>query len=143
MSYIGFQELAEEQEGRPGGGEAIFQWGDGTLITLTDMNKILEVLLGQEHPKIMTRAFRPALPSILAREGTSEEMLKALGWWTIQTYLHYVQAGRNGDWKGWLAAEASQDGYIMSYLQELQSQSSPAKRVKKRWWRTSKHFCQD
>ena len=47
--------------------------GNWTLITLTDVNKILEMLLGQKHPKIRTRAFRPALPSISAREGASEE----------------------------------------------------------------------
>ena len=48
------------------------------MITLTDINKILEVLLDKETPKIAMRAFRPALPSILARERASEEMLKAL-----------------------------------------------------------------
>ena len=48
------------------------------MITLTDINKILEVLLDKETPKIAMRAFRQALPSILARERASEEMLKAL-----------------------------------------------------------------
>ena len=33
------------------------------------MNNMLGVLLDKELPEITTRAFRPALPSILAREG--------------------------------------------------------------------------
>ena len=47
-------------------------------------------------------AFRPALPSILAREGALEEKLKALGRWSSKTYKHYVKEGRTGDWKGLL-----------------------------------------
>jgi hypothetical protein len=43
------------------------------------MNKILAMLLPGMNPKITTRAFRPVLPSILTREGASEDMLKALG----------------------------------------------------------------
>jgi hypothetical protein len=48
------------------------------------------------NPRISTRAFCPALPSILACEGASEDMLKALGRWTSKTYLHYVHEGRTG-----------------------------------------------
>ena len=86
----------------PVGGKPIFQWGDGSLVTLDDMNRILVVLLPGMHPRITTSAFRPALPSILAREGASEAMLKALGRWTSRTYLHYVREGRTGDWRGLL-----------------------------------------
>ena len=58
------------QKGRKGGiigGRPVFTWKEVSLITLEDMNHILGVLLDKEHPKITTRAFRPALPSILAR----------------------------------------------------------------------------
>ena len=72
------------------------------MVTLGDLNCVLGILLDKENPKITTRAFRPALPSILAREGASKEMLKALGRWTSKTYLHYVREGRTGDWKGLL-----------------------------------------
>ena len=84
------------------GGSPIFTWKDGSLITLGDMNKMLGVLLAKEEPKITSRAFRPALPTILAREGASEEMLKSLGRWTSSTYLHYVREGKTGDWRGLL-----------------------------------------
>ena len=66
------------------------------------MNTMLGVLLDKEVPKIRTRAFRPALPSILVREGASEEMLKSLERWTSSTNLHYVREGKTGDWKGLL-----------------------------------------
>ena len=67
-----------------------------------DMNTKLGILLDKEEPKITTRAFRPALPSILVREGASEEMLKSLGRWTSSTYIHYVREGKTGYWKGLL-----------------------------------------
>ena len=84
------------------GGTPVFTWKDGSLITLGDMNTMLGVLLAKEVPKITTRAFRPALPTILAREGASEEMLKSLGRWTSSTYLHYVREGKTEDWRGLL-----------------------------------------
>ena len=80
----------------------VFVWKDGTLVTLEDINRVPTVLLPGMDPRITTRAFRPALPSILAREGASEAMLKALGRWTSRTYLHYVREGRTGDWRGLL-----------------------------------------
>ena len=83
-------------------GKPVFTWKDGTLVTLEDINRVLTVLLPGMDPRITTRAFRPALPSILAREGASEAMLKALGRWTSRTYLHYVREGRTGDWRGLL-----------------------------------------
>ena len=93
------------QKGRKGGilgGSPVVTWKEGSLITLEDMNIMLGVLLDKEVPKITTRAFRPALPSILAREGASEEMLISLRRWTSSTYLHYVREGKTGDWKGLL-----------------------------------------
>jgi hypothetical protein len=84
------------------GGRPAFTWKDGSIATLTDFNKILEALLGREKPKITTRAFRPALPTILAREGATESMLLSLGRWTSKSYLHYVRKGRTNDWKGLL-----------------------------------------
>jgi hypothetical protein len=84
------------------GGRPAFTWKDGTIATLNDFNKILEALLGKEKPKITTRAFRPALPKILAREGATESMLLSLGRWTSKSYLHYVRQGRTNDWKGLL-----------------------------------------
>ena len=62
------------------------------------MNTMLGILLDKEEPKITTRAFRPALPLILA----SEEMLKSLGRWTSSTNIHYVREGKTGYWKGLL-----------------------------------------
>ena len=84
------------------GGSPVFTWKEGSLITLGGMNTMLGVLLDKEVPKITTRAFRPALPSILARKGASDEMLKSLGRWTSSTYLNYVRVGKTGDWKGLL-----------------------------------------
>ena len=75
---------------------------DGSIATLTDFNMLLEALIGNEKPKITTRAFTPALPSILAREGATEPMLQALGCWTSKSYLHYVRQGRTNDCKGLL-----------------------------------------
>ena len=60
-------------------GKPVFVWKDGSLVTLEDINRVLTVLLPGMDPRITTRAFRPALPSILAREGASKAMLKALG----------------------------------------------------------------
>ena len=80
----------------------MFTWGDGSIVTLGDMNKILSSILAQENQKITKRAFRPTLPIILAREWASEEMLLSLGRWTSKTYLHYVRKGRTNDWKGLL-----------------------------------------
>jgi hypothetical protein len=44
-------------------------------------------LLPGMNPRSTTRAFRPALPSILAHEGASEDMLKALRRWTSSLIL--------------------------------------------------------
>ena len=84
------------------GGKALFTWDDDSLITLREINEILAVILEEEEPRLTTRAFRPALPTILARQGVSEESLKSLGRWTSRTYLHYVREGRSADWQGLL-----------------------------------------
>ena len=72
-------------------------------MTLVELNAILAGLLPNEDPVITTRGFRPALPSILAREGASEDLLRSLGRWTSSTYLSYVREGRTGDWKSLLS----------------------------------------
>ena len=93
------------QEGKKNktvGGKALFTWDDDSLITLSEINGILAVILEEEEPRLTTRAFRPALPTILARQGVSEESLKSLGRWTSRTYLHYVREGRSADWQGLL-----------------------------------------
>ena len=70
------------------GGRPAFTWKDGFIATLADFNKLQEALLGNEKPKITTRAFRPASPTILSREGATESMLESLGRWTNRSYLH-------------------------------------------------------
>jgi hypothetical protein len=84
------------------GGKALFCWDDESLITLSENNWILSVILEGEEPRITTSAFRHALPTILARQGASEESLKSLGRWTSRTYLHYVREGRSADCQGLL-----------------------------------------
>ena len=69
------------------------------MVTLEEINKVLLVILPGEDPVITTRAFRPALPSIIAREGVQESTLKDLGRWTSRSYLNYVWEGRSGDWR--------------------------------------------
>ena len=90
------------RKGRQTGDKPLFIWRDGSLITMTEINAVLGLLLEGEDPAITTRAFRPALPTILAKQGATEESLKALGRWTSRSYLHYVREGRTGDWRGLL-----------------------------------------
>ena len=86
------------------GSKPLFIWDDDTLITLDELNAILTGLLPEEDPAMTSRAFRPALPSILARQGASEDLLRSLGRWTSQTYLTYVREGRTGDWRSLLTS---------------------------------------
>ena len=90
------------RKGRQTGDKPLFVWRDNSLITMAEMNAILGILLEGEDPAITTRAFRPALPTILAKQGATEEALKSLGRWTSRSYLHYVREGRTGDWRGLL-----------------------------------------
>ena len=55
-------------------------------MAMTDFNMLLEALIGNEKPKITTRAFRPALPTILAREGVTEHWGVGLVRVTYTTY---------------------------------------------------------
>ena len=65
-----------------------------------ELNSLLATLLPDAPVKVTTRAFRPALPTLLAREGVTEQVLQALGRWTSKSYNNYVHKGRSGDWKG-------------------------------------------
>ena len=82
------------------GGRPVFTWSDGKLITMGEINNLLAALLPDAPVKMTTRAFRPALPTLLAREGVTEHVLQALGRWTSKSYNHYVRKGRSGDWRG-------------------------------------------
>ena len=75
---------------KPVGGKPLFTWEDGSAVTLEEINKVLLVILPGEDPAITMRAFRPALPSILARDGVQVSTLKDLGRWTSKSYLNYV-----------------------------------------------------
>ena len=97
-----YRQWQEGKKNKTIGGKPLFSWDDDSLITLSEINWILSVILEDEEPRITTRAFRPALPTILARQGASEETLKSLGRWTSRTYLHYVREGRTSDWQGLL-----------------------------------------
>ena len=97
-----FKSWQSSRKGRQAGSQPLFTWRDNSLITLEEMNTIIATILDGEDPPMSTRAFRPALPSILARQGASEEVLKSLGRWTSKTYLHYVREGRSADWRGLL-----------------------------------------
>ena len=78
------------------------------------MSKILEVLLDKKNPKITTSAFRPALPSILAREGASEEML-GFGTMDLKDLPHLCERREDRRLEG-LAAENPQDGHLAVFL---------------------------
>ena len=80
------------------GGRPVYTWACGAIVTIGDINKKMEALLLWESTKVTTRAFRPALPTILAREGASEDMLLSLGRWTSKSYLNYVRKDRIADW---------------------------------------------
>ena len=67
------------RKGRQTGDKPLFVWRDNSLITMGEINAILAILLEGEDPAITTRAFRPALPTILAKQGATEEALKSLG----------------------------------------------------------------
>jgi hypothetical protein len=97
-----YRQWQEGKKNKTVGGKPLFSWDDESFITLREINGILSVILEEEEPRITTRAFRPALPTILARQGASEESLKSLGRWTSRTYLHYVREGRSADWQGLL-----------------------------------------
>lgn len=97
-----YKNWQESKKGKQTGDKPVFVWKDSSLITLSEMNTVLSILLEGEDPPVTTRAFRPALPTILARQGASEELLKSLGRWTSRTYLNYVREGRTGDWRGLL-----------------------------------------
>ena len=59
----------------------VFTYKDGSLVTVGDFNRKLALLLPEEYPKITARAFRPALATIMARQGASQDTLKSLGRW--------------------------------------------------------------
>ena len=65
----------KSRKSKPVGGKPLFTWEAGSLVTLEEINKVLLVILPGEEPAITTRAFRPALPSILAREGVQVSTL--------------------------------------------------------------------
>ena len=62
-------QLAECKEGRKGGGKTSFHMEVWVNCDHAGYKQVLEELLGKEQPKIITRAFRPELPLIMAREG--------------------------------------------------------------------------
>ena len=82
------------------GGRPVFTWKGGNLITMNELNSLLATLLPDAPIRLTTRAFRPALPTLLAREGVTEQVLQALGRWTSKSYNNYVRHGRSGDWRG-------------------------------------------
>ena len=96
------REWQATMKGKRTGGTPLFSHEDGTLLTISDLNEVLSKVLPDRTPPMTCRWFRPALPTILARQGASEELLKSLGRWTSRTYLHYVREGRTGDWRGLL-----------------------------------------
>ena len=98
-----YRDWQKSKKGKRMNCRPLFTWEDDTLLTLGELNAILAGLLPTEDPTITSRAFRPALPSILAREGASEDLLRSLGRWTSSTYLTYVREGRTGDWRTLLA----------------------------------------
>jgi hypothetical protein len=98
-----YQHWQNGKKNKPTGGKLLFCWEDESLVTMDEINTVLSIILEGEEPAITMRAFRPALPTILARQGASEELLKSLGCWTSRTYLHYVREGRSSEWQGLLA----------------------------------------
>ena len=77
----------------------VFTSKDGSLVTVGDFNRKLAMLLPEESPKITARAFRPALATIMARQGASQDTLKSLGRWTSKAFQTYIRKGRANNWK--------------------------------------------
>ena len=77
----------------------VFTFKDGSLATVGDFNRKLSVLLPEETPKITARAFRPALATIMARQGASQDTLKSLGRWSSKAFQTYIRKGRANNWK--------------------------------------------
>ena len=77
----------------------VFTYKDGSLVTVGDFNRKLALLLPEEYPKITARAFRPALATIMARQGASQDTLKSLGRWTSKAFQTYIRKGRANNWK--------------------------------------------
>ena len=76
----------------------VFTMANGDLVTVGYVNKMLEVFLKEESPKITAKAFRPGLATILARQGATPEELKVLGRWTSKAYEQYIRKGRANNW---------------------------------------------
>ena len=77
----------------------VFTSKDGSLVTVGEFNRKLAILLPDEIPKITARAFRPALATIMARQGASQDTLKSLGRWSSKAFQTYIRKGRANNWK--------------------------------------------
>jgi hypothetical protein len=78
----------------------VFTMANGDLVTTGYINRVLASLLEDENPKITTKAFRPALATILAQQGGTPEELKNLGRWTSRAFEAYIRRGRANNWRG-------------------------------------------
>ena len=81
------------------GNTPVFTSKDGSLVTVGEFNRKLAILLPDEIPKITARAFRPALATIMARQGASQDTLKSLGRWSSKAFQTYIRKGRANNWK--------------------------------------------
>ena len=51
-----------------------------------------------QGPRFTPRDLRAALPTVLARKGVNEDMLKMLGRWSSKAYNSYIRKGRANAW---------------------------------------------
>ena len=65
-----FKSWQDGGKGRQTGNMPMFVWRDNT----GEVNAILGIVLEGKEPLITMRGFSPALPSILARQGTTKDM---------------------------------------------------------------------
>ena len=101
-----------------------FTWIDGTVVTLTYVNKILETMLGQEKPKITKRAFRPALPTILTREPAMTCSMHWGGGPQILSLMLVILAGASPEI--FRAGESSEDKVDIEAILAWNKNSTPA-----------------
>ena len=73
---------------------------NGDLVTTGYVNSVLETLLKEEKPRKTAKAFRAGLPTIMAQQGATPEVIKTLGRWSRKAYEAYIRKGRANNWRG-------------------------------------------
>ena len=72
---------------------------DGTMLTTSRLNDVLEKISRPLGERVTSRDFRGAIPTLLARQGAKTSELKMLGRWSSKAFHHYIKRGRANNWK--------------------------------------------